>query len=353
MAPVWEANHVWLIFVLTVVWTAYPDRLRIDRVDASRSRSSSPPSGSSSAASPTRSAPARPRPRELQRDRHRLLDLVGADAVRPRDGDRRHRLRPRAGRQRRRRPVHAAGSTRPRLLIGVLAVATAPIWQRSFSAPTRPGSATATSRSSSAAARSAAGLVAGGASRSPASASSHDDAHRLFHGLVERRRPAGARRLARRRAVRRSRSSGGDGTSLPATAPRSPWPRSSPAGRSRSQPLFLPGLTIEAGGAPRTTLIAVTVAVLGGRRDPVPVARPALPPHAYRATLTWRRARSPRRQAAAAAGARCRRLAPGGAGCARQRLRAPDAGERPVGARCRRRLPARIHSAGVSRRTPS
>jgi len=24
MAPVWEANHVWLIFVLTVVWTAYP-----------------------------------------------------------------------------------------------------------------------------------------------------------------------------------------------------------------------------------------------------------------------------------------------------------------------------------------
>jgi cytochrome d ubiquinol oxidase subunit II len=24
MAPVWEANHVWLVFVLTVVWTAYP-----------------------------------------------------------------------------------------------------------------------------------------------------------------------------------------------------------------------------------------------------------------------------------------------------------------------------------------
>src|ERR1044072_4821659 len=22
--PVWEANHVWLIFVLTVTWTAYP-----------------------------------------------------------------------------------------------------------------------------------------------------------------------------------------------------------------------------------------------------------------------------------------------------------------------------------------
>ena len=24
MSPVWEANHVWLIFVLTVFWTAYP-----------------------------------------------------------------------------------------------------------------------------------------------------------------------------------------------------------------------------------------------------------------------------------------------------------------------------------------
>src|SRR3954468_24818181 len=24
MAPVWEANHVWLIFMLTVTWTAYP-----------------------------------------------------------------------------------------------------------------------------------------------------------------------------------------------------------------------------------------------------------------------------------------------------------------------------------------
>lgn len=25
MAPVWEANHVWLVFVLVVVWTAYPE----------------------------------------------------------------------------------------------------------------------------------------------------------------------------------------------------------------------------------------------------------------------------------------------------------------------------------------
>ena len=25
MGPVWEANHVWLIFVLTVAWTAFPE----------------------------------------------------------------------------------------------------------------------------------------------------------------------------------------------------------------------------------------------------------------------------------------------------------------------------------------
>src|SRR3954453_65128 len=24
MAPVWEANHVWLIFVIVIAWTAYP-----------------------------------------------------------------------------------------------------------------------------------------------------------------------------------------------------------------------------------------------------------------------------------------------------------------------------------------
>src|SRR3954471_13439771 len=24
MGPVWEANHVWLIFVIVVTWTAYP-----------------------------------------------------------------------------------------------------------------------------------------------------------------------------------------------------------------------------------------------------------------------------------------------------------------------------------------
>ena len=34
IGPVWEANHVWLIFVLVVLWTAFSDGLRGDHVDA-------------------------------------------------------------------------------------------------------------------------------------------------------------------------------------------------------------------------------------------------------------------------------------------------------------------------------
>jgi cytochrome d ubiquinol oxidase subunit II len=28
ITPVWEANHVWLIFVLVIFWTAFPPRSR-------------------------------------------------------------------------------------------------------------------------------------------------------------------------------------------------------------------------------------------------------------------------------------------------------------------------------------
>ena len=70
MAPVWEANHVWLIFVLTVSWTAYPTAfgsIASTLVGAAVHRRRS---GSSCAAPPTRCAPARRAPRELRRDRH-------------------------------------------------------------------------------------------------------------------------------------------------------------------------------------------------------------------------------------------------------------------------------------------
>ena len=57
------------------------------------------------------------------RDRHRFRALVGADPVRARRRCRRHRLRPRAGRQRRRRPGFELAQPDLDLRSGVLAVA--------------------------------------------------------------------------------------------------------------------------------------------------------------------------------------------------------------------------------------
>ncbi len=36
IGPVWEANHVWLIFSFVVLWTCFPDRLRVDHPHAVR-----------------------------------------------------------------------------------------------------------------------------------------------------------------------------------------------------------------------------------------------------------------------------------------------------------------------------
>ena len=109
MGPVWEANHVWLIFVLTVFWTAYPTRVRLDRLDAGGRRCSSPRSGSSSAAPPTRCAPAPP-----ARASRRVIDTIFSlssiltpFALGAAIGGDRHRPRP--GRQRRGRTCSPAG----------------------------------------------------------------------------------------------------------------------------------------------------------------------------------------------------------------------------------------------------
>ena len=91
MAPVWEANHVWLIFVLTVFWTAYPtafgsiaSTLAIPLFLAGvgivfRGAAYALRAGAST-------------PRELARDRHRLRALLDPDAVRARRGGRRDRV---------------------------------------------------------------------------------------------------------------------------------------------------------------------------------------------------------------------------------------------------------------------
>ena len=104
MGPVWEANHVWLIFVLTVFWTAYPAAF------GSIASTLAVPlfiaaigiifRGAAYALRAGRVERAR-----VGRDRHDLLALLDPDAVRARRRGRRDRDRPRAGRQRRRAPV--------------------------------------------------------------------------------------------------------------------------------------------------------------------------------------------------------------------------------------------------------
>src|ERR1043166_7447666 len=131
MAPVWEANHVWLIFALTVVWTAYPTAF-------------------GSIAS-TLSIPL-------------FIAAVGiifrgvAYALRARSGPQLAASPPAAPRSATPPAASsAAGSTRPHCWSACSRSQRPPISPRSFSARTRPSSATKTSRSNSVAAHSAQG----------------------------------------------------------------------------------------------------------------------------------------------------------------------------------------------------
>ena len=116
MGPVWEANHVWLIFVLVVFWTAFPIAVRLGDVDALRPAVPGRRSGSSCAAPPSPSrgeAATIGEARALRRD---LRALLGADPVLPRHRDRRA-SRPAACRSAtRRRRVHELAGTRTSML---------------------------------------------------------------------------------------------------------------------------------------------------------------------------------------------------------------------------------------------
>ena len=199
MAPVWEANHVWLIFVLTVRLDGLPGRVRLDRLDARDPALRRRRSGSSCAAAPTRCARARGSAREQRAGRDRALALVDPDAVRARA--------PRSAGSRRAASRSAtppatssrAGSTRPR--------------SRSASSPSRSAAYTGGrlpggrrgARTASPSWRSAfrtralsAGVAAGASPLAGLIVRCTPTRTRLFHGLIHGAGAARADRLGRR-----------------------------------------------------------------------------------------------------------------------------------------------------------
>jgi cytochrome d ubiquinol oxidase subunit II len=260
MGPVWEANHVWLIFVLTVVWTAYPSAfgsiastLSIPLFVAAvgiifRGTAYALRAGVSTA-------------REL-----RAIDTVFAlSSI----------LTPFAlgaavgGIASRRVPVgNAAGDqfsswlNPTSLLIGVLAVATAAYLAAVFlcADAARLGETTLEQRFRTRAL--AAGLVSGAIALGGV-AVLRSDAYPLYHRLVEGRGligllasiVAGSATLA---LVWRKRYEASRYTAALAVA-------AIIAGWALAQsPVFVEGLTIREAAAGRDTLVAVTVAVLAG-----------------------------------------------------------------------------------------
>ena len=108
IGPVWEANHVWLIFVLVVLWTGFPtvfgSIFSTLFIPLSLAAFGIVLRGSGFAFQHTA---RRARGRALATTA--LRRLVGADAVLPRDSGRRRRRRARPGRQRGGRRRHELG----------------------------------------------------------------------------------------------------------------------------------------------------------------------------------------------------------------------------------------------------
>ena len=108
MSPVWEANHVWLIFVLVIVWTAFPVAF------GSIFSTLSIPLFLAALGIIFRGAAFVLRGQAATMNEARGLGALfalslGADPVLPRRGDRRRRVGAGRGRQRRGRPVGARG----------------------------------------------------------------------------------------------------------------------------------------------------------------------------------------------------------------------------------------------------
>src|SRR3954452_840227 len=260
MAPVWEANHVWLIFVLTVVWTAYPVAF------GSIASTLSIPLFIAAVGIIFRGVAYALRagaegPRELS-----AIDTVfSISSV----------LTPFAlgtvvgGIASGRVPVgNAAGSqfsswlNPTSLLVGVLAVTTAAYLAAVFLCADASKLGDRGLEEQFRRRALGAGIVAGVIAVAGLAVVA-GDADRIFHRLTTGAGLAGlvislvagvaTLALVWRRQYELSRY----GAAVAVASMIAGWALA-------QSPVFLPGLTIEAAAAPRTTLIAVTVAVLGG-----------------------------------------------------------------------------------------
>ena len=296
MGPVWEANHVWLIFVLVVCWTGYPTAfgsimstlavplfiaavgiilrgtayaLRVGTGTVGELRAVDLVFALSSIIVPFAFGAAIGGiasgrvPRRQRRGRH-VLELAQLDVVPRRRARGRRRRVPRGGLPRCRRdpPGRArAGRGVPR-------------------ARARDG-------------------CRGGRGRDGGADRRARRRERDLGRADERVGPRRGRACRRSRAARRCCSSGCAATARRARPQRRRLPRCSSAGCSRSGPDVLPGLSIHQAAAGRSTLVALVIATAIGAVLLDPVARDPLRPAARRPL----RRRGPRRTARRAAGA--------------------------------------------------
>jgi cytochrome d ubiquinol oxidase subunit II len=260
MAPVWEANHVWLIFVLTVTWTAYPTAF------GSIASTLSVPLFIAAIGIVLRGAAYALRAGTDTHREQRSIDAVFAvsSILTP------FALGTMVGAIASRRvPVgNAAGHmfsswTGPTsILVGVLAVATSAYLAAVFLAAdaARGGDAELERRFRT---RALGAGIAAGAVALAGIAVLHSDAHPLYRHLL--RGDALAALIVSVLAgtltlglVLRSRFETARYTAAAAVA-------AVIAGWALAQsPLLLPGLTVRQAAAPHDTLVVVTIAVLGG-----------------------------------------------------------------------------------------
>jgi cytochrome bd ubiquinol oxidase subunit II len=260
MAPVWEANHVWLIFVLTVTWTAYPSAF------GAIASTLSIPLFIAAIGIILRGAAYALRAGAASASERRLIDGVfaGSSVLTP------FALGTIVGAIASRRvPVgNAAGHpfsswlNPTSLLVGVLAVASsaylAAVFLGADAARLKDSDLQARFRSRAL----GAGLLAGALALAGL-AVLHGDARPLYHGLLRGDGLAGVivsgvAGVITLELVRRARFEAARYSAALAVA-------AIVAGWALAQnPILLRGLTVRAAAAPHDTLVAVVIAVIGG-----------------------------------------------------------------------------------------